>query len=131
MKNAINSNSFILFLKDPSLVLHSLSHKLSIVISNSATNHHLYADDMLLLSIFSAVDLSHNMTHLEDTIANVSNWLSSNFLSHNPSKTEYPSLVYHNNSLNSIILPFIYLTISKISLIKKIAVICLSYLSCF
>jgi len=40
--------------------------------------------------------------------------MSSNFLSlrSNPSKTEFLILVNHNNSLNSIILPFIYLTMS-------------------
>ena len=62
---------------------------LSTVISNSAANHHLYADDTQLLLSFSAVDFSHNITHLENTIANVSNWMSSNFLSLNPSKTEF------------------------------------------
>jgi len=62
---------------------------LSTVISNYAANHHLYADDTQLLLSFSAVDFSHNITHLENIIVNVSNWMSSNFLSLNPSKTEF------------------------------------------
>jgi len=41
----------------------------------------------LLLS-FSALDFSR-ITHLENTIAYVSNWMSYNFLSLNPSKTEF------------------------------------------
>jgi len=50
---------------------------LSTVISNSSANHQLYADDTQLLLSFSALDFSHNVTHLE------------NFLSLNPSKTEF------------------------------------------
>jgi len=60
---------------------------LSTVIYNSAANHNLYADDTQLLLSFSALDFSHNFTHLEKIIANVSNWMSSNFLSLNSSKT--------------------------------------------
>jgi len=48
-----------------------------------------YADDTQHLSSFSALDFSHDITHLENTITNVSNWMSSNFLSLNPSKTEF------------------------------------------
>jgi len=40
----------------------------STVISNSAANHHLYADDTQLLLSFSALDFSHNITRLENTI---------------------------------------------------------------
>jgi len=58
---------------------------LSTVISNSSTNHQLYADDTQLLLSFFALDLSPNITHLENTITNVANWMSSNFLSLNPS----------------------------------------------
>jgi len=62
---------------------------LSTVISNSATDHHLYADDTQIFLSFLAVALSQNITHLENTIANVSNWLSSNFLALNSSKTDF------------------------------------------
>ena len=60
---------------------------LSTVIYNLSANHHLYADDTQLLS-FSAADFSY-ITHLENTISNVYNWMSSNFLSLKPSKTEF------------------------------------------
>ena len=54
---------------------------LSTVISKSSADHHLYADDTQLLLSFSAADFSYNITHLENTISNVYNWMSSNFLS--------------------------------------------------
>jgi len=46
---------------------------LSNVISNFAANHHLYTDDTQLLLSFSALNFSHNITHLVSTITNVSN----------------------------------------------------------
>jgi len=49
---------------------------LSTVISNSSANHQLYADDTQLLLTFSALDFSHNITHLENTITNIANWMS-------------------------------------------------------
>jgi len=83
---------------------------LSTVISNSAANHQIYAENTQLLLSFSALDLSHEITHLENTntIANVSNWMSYNCLSLNPSETEF--LIFglpQKLSVNSIILPFI------------------------
>jgi len=81
------------FLKDPSLVLFILyTTPFSTVIFNSSANHQLYADDtQLLLSLILSLDLSHNITRLENTITNVANtyWASSNFLSLYPSKTEF------------------------------------------
>jgi len=94
------------FLKNPILFI-LYTTPLSTVISNSAANHHLYVDDTQLLLSFSALDFSHNITHLENTITNVSK--SSNFLSLSLLKLSFSSLVYYSNSLNSIILPFIYL----------------------
>jgi len=45
-------------------------------------------DSQLFLS-FSALDFSHNITQLENTITNVSYWMSSNFLSLHTYKTEF------------------------------------------
>jgi len=45
------------------------------VVYNSSANDQLYADDTQLLLSFSALDFSHNITHLENTITNVSNWM--------------------------------------------------------
>jgi len=102
---------------------------LSTVISISAANHHLYADAQLLLS-FSALDFSLNITHLENTIANVSNWMPSNFLSCNPFKTEFLIFGLSQNSLNSIILPFIYLTVSYFCQLTLLAILMLSLIKC-
>ena len=44
---------------------------------------------MTLYTSFSAADFSHNIAHLEQTVSNVYNWMSSNFLSLKPSKTEF------------------------------------------
>jgi hypothetical protein len=62
---------------------------LSTVISNSSANHHLYADDTQLFLSFSAASYSHNIALLETAISSVSNWVSTNFLTLNPSKTEF------------------------------------------
>ena len=62
---------------------------LSTVISNSSANHHLYADDTQLFLSFSAASYSHNIAHLETAISSVANWMSTNFLTLNPSKTEF------------------------------------------
>jgi len=69
------------------------------VISNSAANHHLYADDTHLLLSFSNLDFSHNITHLENTSLNLSSWLKINerikykvlFLTYKSLKTGQPS----------------------------------------
>ena len=54
---------------------------------------HLQVINSVLMTLnsisFLAVDFSHNIAHLEQTVSNVYNWMSSNFLSLNPSKTEF------------------------------------------
>jgi hypothetical protein len=45
---------------------------------------------MTLNSTFHFLQLfSHNITFLETAVSNVSNWMSKNFLTLNPSKTEF------------------------------------------
>jgi len=94
-----------------SSTLHLIRTPLSTVISNSSANHQLYADDTQFLLSFSALDFSHNITHFENAIT-IANWMSSKFPVLILLKLTFSSLVYHKNSLNSIILPFIYLTMS-------------------
>jgi len=83
---------------------------LSTFTSTSSANHQLYADDTQLLLSFSAQDFSHNITHLENTIANVANWMSSNFLSFNPSKTEFLIFGLPSQKLSKLNNPTIHLT---------------------
>jgi len=108
--NIENSKSFQLLYGVPQgsvlspLLFILYTTPLSTVISNSSANHQLYADNntQLLLS-FSFLDFSHNITHLDNTITNVANWMSSNFLSLNPSKTEFLifGLPQHLSKLNN------------------------------
>jgi Reverse transcriptase (RNA-dependent DNA polymerase) len=62
---------------------------LSTLISQSSAQRQLFADDTQLFLSFSAAGFSFNITHLEQTVSTVSDWMSSNFLSLNPSKTEF------------------------------------------
>ena len=50
---------------------------------------HLYADDTQLYLSFSASDSQANLSTLSTTLDSVHNWLTSNRLTVNPSKTEY------------------------------------------
>jgi len=63
--NHLYSNFFMEFLKDLGPLLFT---PLSTVIYNSSANHQLYADDTQLILSLSALDFSHNITHLENTI---------------------------------------------------------------
>ena len=62
---------------------------LSTIISRSAVSHKLYADDTQLFISFSAKYFTQNIKLLEDVISEISSWMASNFLSLNPSKTEF------------------------------------------
>jgi hypothetical protein len=62
------------------------------IISKSAANHHLYADDSQLYLSFSSTDFCNNTSHLEKTILLDHNRMSSNFLSPNPFKAEFLSI---------------------------------------
>jgi hypothetical protein len=62
---------------------------LSTIISKSATNRRLYADDTRLYMSFLATEFCQNISHLENTISLVQKGIVSNFLSLNPSETEF------------------------------------------
>ena len=52
-------------------------------------NHHLYADDTQLYISFRPINFSDAQSSLHNKIALISSWVASNFLSLNPSKTEF------------------------------------------
>jgi len=69
---------------------------LSTIISQSSTcgvpsqvGHHLYADDTQLFISFQPSNVSASLSNLHATISAISGWMASNFLSLNPSKTEF------------------------------------------
>jgi len=70
-------------------LLFILYTTLSSLISDSSVGHHLYADDTQLFISFVASKFSTNIVHLQTTIDLVSQWMSSNLLSLNQSKTEF------------------------------------------
>lgn len=51
--------------------------------------HHLYADDTQLFVSFSPSKFDEAHSYLQSTISDISNWMTANFLSLNPSKTEF------------------------------------------
>jgi len=113
-------------LKDPSLVLYATFYTWLLSVGLSV------ADDTQLLLSFSALDFSHNITHLENTITN--------FLSLNPSKTEFlifgipQQLSKLNNPTihqpNNVILSCWFCSQSWCHLWSKSA-ICTTHLCCF
>ena len=62
---------------------------LSSLISDSSVGHHMYADDNQLFISFGASEFSSKITLLQTTIDLVSQWMSSNLLTLNQSKTEF------------------------------------------
>jgi hypothetical protein len=105
---------------------------LSSLISHSTVNHHLYADDTQLFVSFSSLNFSANILHLQDTISNVSAWMSSNMLSLNHSKTEF-LLIGLPKQLSKISDPVIHMpsniSISPVSSARNLGVIFDSTLS--
>ena len=62
---------------------------LSTIVASSSLNHHLYADDTQLFISFISKNFLPTITHLQDTISDISSWMTSNLLSLNPAKTEF------------------------------------------
>jgi hypothetical protein len=75
---------------------------------------------------FSAADFAHNISHLEQTISNVYDWMSSNFLSLNTSKTEF-LLIGLPQQLSKLSNPIIHLpnnvTLSPVHSARNLGVI--------
>jgi hypothetical protein len=62
---------------------------LSTLISSTSANHHLYADDTQLFMSFFPNDFPRSILHLQDILQQISDWMASNLLTLNPSKTEF------------------------------------------
>src|SRR6218665_3938685 len=57
--------------------------------SVQSVDHHLYADDTQLFISFSPASFSTSIAHLLSVVNQISQWMSSNLLCLNPSKTEF------------------------------------------
>src|SRR6218665_1688861 len=62
---------------------------LSHLIETSSVDHHLNADDTQLFISFSPASFSTSIAHLLSVVNQISQWMSSNLLRLNPSKTEF------------------------------------------
>ena len=62
---------------------------LNTLISSRSLNHHLYADDSQIFISFAPKIFTTAITQLQDTISDISSWMTANLLSLNPSKTEF------------------------------------------
>src|SRR6218665_2856275 len=62
---------------------------LSHLIKSSSVDHHLYADDTQLFISFSPASFFTSIAQLLSVVNQISQWMSSNLLRLNPSKTEF------------------------------------------
>ena len=62
---------------------------LSALISSYSVNHQLFADDTQLYTCFSPSDFTTSTESIAVTFNAISDWMASNFLALNPSKTEF------------------------------------------
>src|SRR5271157_3062664 len=77
----------------------------------SQADHHLYADDTQLFISFSPHAAQAALDSLHATLSAISQWMASNFLTLNPSKTEFLIIGLPTNSLNFIFQILHFLTI--------------------
>ena len=62
---------------------------LSTIISSSTISHLLYADDTQLFISFIPKQYSAAISNLQSTVSLISSWMSSNYLTLNPTKTDF------------------------------------------
>jgi len=62
---------------------------LSTLISSLSLHHHLYADDTQLFLSFHPSDFQASITHLQNSLTQITSWMTSNLLFLNSSKTEF------------------------------------------
>ena len=62
---------------------------LSTLVLYRSVNHHLYADDTNIFISFALTTFITTVSQLQDTIYDISSWMTANLLFLNPSKTEF------------------------------------------
>ena len=71
------------------ILFNTYTTPLSTLISSRSLNHHLYADDTLIVISCAPKTFTITITQLQHTISDISSWMTANLLSLNPSKTEF------------------------------------------
>ena len=74
---------------------------LSTLISSRSLNHQLYADDTQIFTSFAPETFITAVSKLQDTISDISSWMTANLLSVNPYKTEF-MLIGHPQQISKI-----------------------------
>src|SRR5207247_460931 len=98
---------------------------LTYLFSNSPVSYHFYADDTQLYISFSSSDSLSHLSILSSSLDSVFDWLTSNRLSVNPSKTEFLLIVtpQQRSKLTSSTLPFQVTPLSPVSSCRNLGVI--------
>ena len=78
----------------------------------SSVSHLLYSDDTQLFVSFVPKNFSSAINNLQSTITLISSWMSSNYLTLNPSKTEF-LLISHTQQASKIVNPSLSLPSTK------------------
>ena len=96
-----------------SILFNMFITPLSSLISSRSLNHHLYADDTQLFISFAPITFTTAITQLQDTISDISSWMTANLLSLNPSKTEFMLIGLPQQYLKSrtLLSPFLQITL--------------------
>jgi hypothetical protein len=66
-----------------------LNHQLCASLANHSSNHHIYADDTQLFTSFCPDKFQQAISHLQLALQHISDWMSANLLTLNPSKTAF------------------------------------------
>ena len=98
---------------------------LSYLLNKSGISYHMYADDTQLYCSFSACDSLSTLSRISNVLDSVHNWLASNYLSLNPSKSEFLVIGtdQQRSRLSTDLLSFSYSTLSPSDSARNLGVI--------
>ena len=71
------------------ILFNMYTTSLSTLITFRSLNHHLYADDTQIFISVAPKNFTTAITQLQDTISDISSWMTANLLSLNPSKRNF------------------------------------------